>query len=99
MPVGLKDSKCTVFDGPPRIVAIGFQICNGRIAGDENGVPMIRDMFDDPAFDMARREAVKMAGVFRRMGEFQPARLSAEVMEYTTLPQIVEKLKNRFEPV
>lgn len=99
MPVGLKDSKCTVFDGPPRIVAIGFQICNGRIACDKNGVPMIRDMFDDPAFDMARREAVEMAGVFRRMGEFEPARLSAEVMEYTTLPQIVEKLKNRFEPV
>lgn len=98
MPVGLKDSKCTVFDGPPRIVAVGFQICNGRIAGDDNGVPMMADLFDDPAFDMARRETVEMAGVLRRMGEFEPARLSAEAMEYTTLPQILEKLKERFEP-
>lgn len=98
MPVGLKDSKCTAFDGPPRMVAVGFQVCNGRIASDKNGAPMIRDMFDDPAFDMARREAVEMGGVFRRMGEFQPARLNAEAMEYTTLPQIMKKLKSRFKP-
>lgn len=98
MPVGLKDSRCTVFDGPPRIVAIGFQVCNGKIASDKNDLPMIKDMFEDPAFDMARREAVEMASVFRRMGEFQPARLSAEAMEYTTLPQILEKLKDRFKP-
>jgi fructose 1,6-bisphosphate aldolase/phosphatase len=98
MPVSLKDSKCTVFDGPPRMVAVGFQVCNGGIASDENGAPMIRDMFDDPAFDVARRETVKMAGVFRRMGEFQPARISEEAMEYTTLPEILKKLKGRFEP-
>jgi fructose 1,6-bisphosphate aldolase/phosphatase len=98
MPVGMKDSKCTVFDGPPRMVAVGFQVCNGRIASDENDMPMVTDLFDDPAFDMARREAVEMAAVLRRMGEFEPARLSAEAMEYTTLPQILEKLKERFEP-
>ncbi len=98
MPVGLRDSKCTVFDGPPRMVAIGFQICNGGIASDKSGNPMIRDLFDDPAFDMARKEAVEMAGVLRRMGEFQPARLNAEAMEYTTLPQTLEKLKDRFNP-
>ena len=34
MPVGLKDSRCTVFDGPPRIVALGFQVGNGMIASD-----------------------------------------------------------------
>ena len=98
MPVGLKDSKCTIFDGPPRMVALGFQVCNGGIASDKHDVPMIGDLFNDPAFDMVRREAMEMAGVFRRMGEFQPARLSAEAMEYTTLPQILEKLKARFEP-
>jgi fructose 1,6-bisphosphate aldolase/phosphatase len=96
MPVGLKDSKCTVFDGPPRLVGIGFQICNGGIACDDDGEPMISDLFDDPAFDMARREAMKYAAALRRMGEFEPARLPAEVLEYTTLPLVLEKLKSRF---
>ncbi len=98
MPVGLKDSKCTAFDGPPRIVALGFQLCNGHISSSREGKPLLGDLFDDPAFDMARWEAVEMAAVFRRMGEFQPSRLSAEAMEYTTLPQILEKLKDRFIP-
>jgi len=97
MPVGLKDSKCTVFDGPPRLVGIGFQICNGGIACDDDGEPMISDLFNDPAFDMARREAMKYAAALRRMGEFEPARLPAEVLEYTTLPQVLEKLKSRFK--
>ncbi len=98
MPVGLKASKCTAFDGPPRIVALGFQLCNGRIASDAKNMPMMSDLFDDPAFDMVRQEAVEMAKMLRRMGEFQPARLSAEAMEYTTLPQILDRLKDRFEP-
>jgi fructose 1,6-bisphosphate aldolase/phosphatase len=97
MPVGLKNSRCTAFDGPPRMVALGFQVGNGEIASDDDGMPMISDLFDDPAFDLARREAVDYAVTLRRMGEFEPARLSAETMEYTTLPKILEKLKNRFE--
>jgi fructose 1,6-bisphosphate aldolase/phosphatase len=97
MPVGLKDSQCTVFDGPPRMVAIGFQICDGAIACDDEGKPMICDLFDDPAFDMARREAVEYASALRQMGEFEPARLPAETLEYTSLPQVLEKLKSRFE--
>jgi len=99
MPVGLKDSRCTAFDGPPRIVALGFQVGHGKIASDDDGAPMISDLFDDPAFDLARREAVEYAAALRRMGEFEPARLSAEVMEYTTLPKILEKLKDRFKPI
>ncbi|UCE15803.1 MAG: fructose 1,6-bisphosphatase [Candidatus Bathyarchaeota archaeon] len=98
MPVGLKNSKCTAFDGPPRIVALGFQVAHGKIASDDDGAPMISDLFDDPAFDLARREAVEYAAALRRMGEFEPARLSAEVMEYTTLPKVLEKLKARFKP-
>jgi len=97
MPVGLKDSQCTVFDGPPRMVALGFQICEGGIACDDEGKPMISDLFDDPAFDMARREAMEYAAALRRMGEFEPARLPAETLEYTTLPQVLEKLKGRFK--
>ena len=99
MPVSLKDSKCTIFDGPPRIVAIGFQVVNGEIASDDNGKPLISDLFDDPAFDLARREAIEHAAIMRRMGEFEPARLSSEIMEYTTLPRILERFKDRFIPV
>jgi len=98
MPVGLKDSKCTAFDGPPRLVALGFQVSNGKIACDDTGKPMIADMFDDPAFDIARREAQELACTLRRMGEFEPARLGPEEMEYTTLQQTLEKLKERFKP-
>ncbi len=96
MPVGLKDSRCTVFDGPPRIVALGFQVGNGMIASDHNDEPLISDLFEDPAFDLARREAIDYAAVIRRMGEFEPARLSSHAMEYTTLPKVLEKLKKRF---
>jgi fructose 1,6-bisphosphate aldolase/phosphatase len=96
MPVGLKDSRCTVFDGPPRVVALGFQICNGKIASDDNNEPIISDLFEDPAFDLARKEAVEYAAVLRRMEEFEPARLSSHAMEYTTLPKVLEKLKKRF---
>jgi fructose 1,6-bisphosphate aldolase/phosphatase len=96
MPVGLKDSRCTAFDGPPRIVALGFQVSHGKIASDDNDNPLISDLFDDPAFDLARREAVEYMVALRRMGEFEPARLNAQVMEYTTLPEVLEKLKHKF---
>jgi fructose 1,6-bisphosphate aldolase/phosphatase len=96
MPVGLRDARCCAFDGPPRLVALGFQVVNGRIAEDDEGRPMISDLFDDPSFEPARREAAELARVIRRMGEFEPARLGKESMEYTTLPKVLEKLKDRF---
>ena len=99
MPVGLKGSKCTVFDGPPRIVALGFQVAEGKIASDDEGNPMIADLFDDQAFALARHEAMKNASVLRNMGEFEPARLSAEDMEYTTIQKVLEKLGGRFKPL
>ncbi len=99
MPVGLKSSKCTVFDGPPRIVAIGFQVANGRISCDDEGMPIIADLFDDPAFALARREAMQNACMLRNMGEFEPARLSSEDMEYTTIQEVLEKLGERFKPI
>ena len=97
MPVGLKSSKCTAFDGPPRIVAIGFQVANGKIACDDEGNPIVADLFDDPAFALARSEAMKNACMLRRMGEFEPARLSSEEMEYTTIQKVLEKLGDRFK--
>jgi len=99
MPVGLSESKCTAFDGPPRIVALGFQVADGRISCGDDGEPMIADMFDDCAFLGARREATDNAVMLRRMGEFEPARLGAEEMEYTTIQQVLEKLGGRFKPL
>jgi fructose 1,6-bisphosphate aldolase/phosphatase len=97
MPVGLKDSKCTVFDGPPRIVCLGIQVSNGKIASDDDGKPLIVDIFDDPGFDLARREALDLASHLRRMGEFEPARLGPQAMEYTTLPDVLKELELRFK--
>jgi fructose 1,6-bisphosphate aldolase/phosphatase len=97
MPVGLKDSKCTVFDGPPRIVCLGIQVSNGKIASDDDGKPLIVDIFDDPGFDLARREALDLASHLRRMGEFEPARLGPQAMEYTTLPDVLKQLEPRFK--
>jgi len=99
MPVGLSESKCTAFDGPPRIVALGFQVADGGIACDGEGKPMIADLFNDPAFSLARREAMDNAVMLRRMGEFEPARLGEEEMEYTTIKQVLGKLGDRFKPV
>jgi len=37
-----------------------------------------------------------IAEYIRRHGPFMPHRLGPEEMEYTTLPQVLEKLKDRF---
>jgi len=79
-----------------KALALGFQVSHGKIASDDEGNPLVSDLFDDPAFDLARREAVEYAAALRRMEEFEPARLSAETMEYTTLPKVLEKLKDKF---
>jgi fructose-bisphosphate aldolase (EC 4.1.2.13)/D-fructose 1,6-bisphosphatase (EC 3.1.3.11) len=89
MPVSFKDARCTRFDGPPRVIAAGFQIAEGRLVG-----PV--DLFDDPAFDLAREKAGEIADYMRRHGPFEPHRLPMEEMEYTTLPSILEKLEDRF---
>ncbi len=92
MPVSQRGSTQSRFDGPPRVVALGFQIANGMLVGP-------RDMFDDVAFDRAREMANDMAYHMRRQGPFEPARLPMDEMEYTTMPQIMAKLGDRFEPI
>lgn len=89
MPVPLKYSKVTRFDGPPRLIGLGFQVANGKLIG-----PV--DLFDDPAFDEARVLASKITEYMRLHGPFMPHRLGPEEMEYTTLPQVLEKLKDRW---
>ncbi|MCY0867978.1 MAG: fructose-1,6-bisphosphate aldolase/phosphatase [Desulfurococcus sp.] len=89
MPVPMRYARVTRFDGPPRIIALGWNISNGRLIGPA-------DLFDDVAFDEARRLAQTIADYMRRHGPFMPHRLGPEEMEYTTLPQVLEKLKDRF---
>jgi fructose 1,6-bisphosphate aldolase/phosphatase len=78
--------KMTRFDGPPKVIAIGFQVHDGYLEG-----PV--DLFDDPAFDYSRQLAAQITDYIRRMGPVMPHRLPPEEMEYTTLPQILSKLK------
>jgi fructose 1,6-bisphosphate aldolase/phosphatase len=92
MPVAVRDSNPSRFDGPPRVIAAGFQLANGKLVGP-------RDLFDDPAFDEARHQANTMADFLRRMGPFEPHRLPLEEMEYTTMPEVAKKLASRFQPI
>ncbi|RLJ70478.1 fructose-bisphosphate aldolase [Hydrogenivirga caldilitoris] len=89
MPVSFEDARPSRFDGPPRVIAAGFQLAQGKLVGPT-------DMFRDPAFDKARVRAQDMADILRRQGIFEPHRLPAEEMEYTTLPKILKKLEGRF---
>ncbi len=90
MPVPVHSATPSRFDGPPRVIALGFQVADGHLVGP-------RDMFDDPGFDEARRLSNTMADHLRRHGPFEPHRLPMDAMEYTTLPQVMEKLEGRWE--
>ncbi|MFQ5825780.1 MAG: fructose-1,6-bisphosphate aldolase/phosphatase [Dehalococcoidia bacterium] len=92
VPVSVEQANPSRFDGPPRAVALGFQLSSGRLIGP-------RDMFEDLAFDEARRQANLMADYLRRHGPFEPHRLPLEEMEYTTMPQVMKKLGGRFEDI
>ncbi len=92
MPVSVAQATPTRFDGPPRVVALGFQLAGGRLVGPQ-------DFFADIAFDEARRTALQMANYLRRLGPFEPHRLPLDEMEYTTLPHVMERLESRFEPL
>ncbi|MFP3872019.1 MAG: fructose-1,6-bisphosphate aldolase/phosphatase [Candidatus Aenigmatarchaeota archaeon] len=90
MPVSQKDAKCTRFDGPPRVLSLGTQLKDGEF--DEPA-----DLFDDPAFDTVREKSADVAEYMRRHGPFEPHRLPMEEMEYTTLPEVMDQMQERFE--
>lgn len=100
-PSAQDDSNPTFFDGPPRIVALGFHIRDGKIQGLEenpepgNHIPV--DYFADSSWDYVRRQAMEYAIYIRRHGPFMPAILPAEELEYTTLPEIQKRLEKRWE--
>jgi fructose 1,6-bisphosphate aldolase/phosphatase len=90
MPCRLADAHPSRFDGPPRVISLGFQVANGRLVG-----PL--DMFDDPGFDEARHLCNVIADHLRRHGPFEPHRLPMDEMEYTTLPEVMVKLDTRWQ--
>lgn len=92
MPVAQYAAHPSRFDGPPRAVALGFQICDGRFVGP-------RDLFDDPGFDRARAKANEMADYLRSMGPFEPHRLGLDSMEYTVSPKVTARLAPRWQPL
>jgi fructose 1,6-bisphosphate aldolase/phosphatase len=92
MPVSIKQAQCTRFDGPPRVAALGFQVKNAKLTE-----PV--DLFDDPAFDHTRAESQRIMEYMRRHGPFEPHRLPMADMEYTTLPKVMKKLRNRFKKI
>lgn len=92
VPVSREESTPTRFDGPPRVIALGFQLKNGVLQGPE-------DLFDDPAFDRTRRKAMEIADYMRRHGPFQPHLLPEKELEYTTLTDVIDEMEDRFESI
>ncbi|HSL16052.1 MAG TPA: fructose-1,6-bisphosphate aldolase/phosphatase [Actinomycetota bacterium] len=92
MPVSIEQAHPTRFDGPPRVVSLGFQLKDGKLHGP-------RDLFADPSFDRARDRVNEVMDYLRSHGPFEPHRLPLDEMEYTTMPAVVEKLEHRWEPV
>jgi fructose 1,6-bisphosphate aldolase/phosphatase len=92
MPVPLEHAHPTRFDGPPRVVALGYQLHDEQLVGP-------RDLFADPSFDNARRQALEVFDYLRRLGPFEPHRLPLEEMEYTTMPDVARRLADRWEPI
>ncbi|MGW1679680.1 fructose-1,6-bisphosphate aldolase/phosphatase [Saccharopolyspora sp. NPDC002376] len=92
MPVSVADAHPARFDGPPRVVALGFQVHQGKLIGP-------RDLFDDPSFDRARAQTNEVMDYLRRHGPFEPHRLPLEDLEYTTMADLEKRLVDRWESI
>ncbi len=91
MPVAMDEANPSRFDGPPRVVCLGFQLANGKLVGP-------RDIFSDVSFDECRRKANEVADLLRRHGPFEPHRLPLDELEYTTMSALQKKLSARWIP-
>lgn len=89
MPCSFDTAHPTRFDGPPRVIAAGFQIAHGHLVG-----PV--DLFKDVAWDRTRARVLEITDYMRQHGPFEPHRLPMEDMEYTTLPHVMKNLGHRF---
>ena len=92
MPVGAATAHPTRLDGPPRAVALGFQVTSGRLVGP-------RDLFTDPSFDRARALANEAMDNLRRHGPFEPHRLTLPELEHTPVHYLQQRLSNRWRPI
>lgn len=90
MPTSMAQATPTRFDGPPRVVGLGFQVHNCKLFGP-------KDLFEDVSFDLIRKKALEVTEYMRSHGPFEPHRVSEKEMEYTTLPEVLKKLKPRFK--
>jgi fructose 1,6-bisphosphate aldolase/phosphatase len=92
MPVSIEDATPSRFDGPPRVVCLGFQLANGKLHGP-------RDLLGDKSFDLARKRAIEIAEYMRRHGPFEPHRLGEKELEYSTIQDVLKKLRPRMKKV
>ena len=89
MPVRLTDAAAGRFDGPPRAVALGFEVAAGQLIGP-------RDLFDHPSFDRAREQANLIGDVLRQQGAFEPHRLALDESEQQQLPAVAAHTESRW---
>ena len=78
-----------------KLYGAGQDLLSDAFSGNVKGMgPGVAEM----EFDERTSEPILifMADMMRRHGPFEPHRLSLEEMEYTTMPQVVSKLENRF---
>jgi fructose 1,6-bisphosphate aldolase/phosphatase len=88
MPVPFNFSRVARFDGPPRVLAAGFQMTNGKLTG-----PI--DLFNDPSFDEVRKRALDIVAYMRGHGPFEPHRVPHEQMANTPFPPLLARLEDR----
>jgi fructose 1,6-bisphosphate aldolase/phosphatase len=94
MPVRAR-TRCSYFDGPPIVSALGFCVHEGRLTE-----PV--DLFDHPYWDSVRNLAAKKATEIRRQGFSGAAMLPYSELEYGGIVKVLQQLDRRFsirEPV
>ncbi len=92
MPVSVEQAHSARFDGPPRVVALGFQVKDGHLHGP-------RDLFADPSFDRTRQQANEAMDYLRRHGPFEPHRLALDDLEYTTMGELERSIADRWTTI
>ena len=101
-PCSPEDSDPVYFDGPPRICCLGFQLNEGKLQGLEpmgakGGEHIPVDFFGNDTWNEARRTSIRASKFIRSQGPFMPSILGPEEMEYTSRPEVLKELTERFE--